>query len=180
MADDAEISPFDLEDRGDSRFVDGYETRIELQNKIKDLFSELRNFEDRIKSITKFSETLDGYLYPRGDQYAFHAWVKKAYSERQTRKIFFTNPNILGEPCWDILLDLTVAAIEGKRISVTSACIASGVPPTTALRWISLLEKEGLAERSGDLSDKRRFFIKISDKGMKAMYAYFQKIKPSE
>jgi hypothetical protein len=32
------------------------------------------------------------------------------------------------DPAWDILLDLYVARADGRGISVSSACIASGAP----------------------------------------------------
>ena len=42
-----------------------------------------------------------------------------------------------------MLLDLTAARAEHTRVSVTSLCIASGVPPTTALRWIGQMSDAG-------------------------------------
>lgn len=42
--------------------------------------------------------------------------------------------NLFADPAWDILLDLTAARIEQKRVSVSSLCIAAAVPSTTALR----------------------------------------------
>lgn len=77
--------------------------------------------------------------------------------------------DFLGEPNWDILLDLFIAKSRGKMVSITSACIASHVPPTTALRWIALLEEDGLIIREGDKDDRRRFFIRLSEEGEKAM-----------
>ena len=58
-------------------------------------------------------------------------------------------------------------------MSVTSLCIASGVPPTTALRWISQMVDQGLLERVSDDSDKRRAFIALTDKSADGMARYF-------
>lgn len=68
----------------------------------------------------------------------------------------------MGEPVWDMLLDLFIAACESKRISVSSACIASGVPPTTALRYLMKMEQYGLVERTDDDTDGRRIYVAIS------------------
>jgi len=59
---------------------------------------------------------------------------------------------------------------------VTSLCIASGVPPTTALRWISQLTEAGLFERIEDDSDRRRAFIALSEKAADAMARYFAEL----
>jgi hypothetical protein len=45
-------------------------------------------------------------------------------------------PDLFADPAWDILLDLFAASIERRPVSVSSACVAAAVPPTTALRWI--------------------------------------------
>ena len=76
---------------------------------------------------------------------------------------------IFGEPAWDILLDLYAAHLEGKTVSISSACIASAVPTTTALRWLSKLAECGLVERSLDSSDARRAHVRITDDGLQAV-----------
>ena len=50
--------------------------------------------------------------------------------QRQLRARFFDG-ELFADPTWDMLLDLTAARVEHTRVSVTSLCIASGVPPTT-------------------------------------------------
>src|SRR3546814_1454123 len=62
---------------------------------------------------------------------------------------------LFGEPAWDMLLDLYAAALEGRRLSVSSSCLAAGVPPTTALRWQRLLVERELVERVPDLEDNK-------------------------
>ena len=58
-------------------------------------------------------------------------------------------------------------------MSVTSLCIASGVPPTAVLRWISHLTEAGLLERVEDDTDRRRAFIQLTDRALDAMARYF-------
>lgn len=95
------------------------------------------------------------------------------YRNRRSR-VKFIRSNLFGEPGWDILLDLFVARIDGKRISITSACAASDCPPTTSLRWISVLEGEGMVIREDDILDGRRSWVTISDSGMKCMVEYLR------
>ena len=91
------------------------------------------------------------------------------------RREFFDTA-LFADPAWDILLDLTAARAEHTRVSVTSLCIASGVPPTTALRWISQMTEAGLLDRVEDANDRRRAFIQLSDKSADAMARYFAEL----
>ncbi|WP_126172872.1 winged helix DNA-binding protein [Altericroceibacterium xinjiangense] len=90
--------------------------------------------------------------------------ARQMYHQRRRRREFFDS-KLFGEPAWDLLLDLYIAVSQGKRVSVTSACIAADVPSTTALRWIGLLEKEGLVVRENDEADARRVFIRLTPDG---------------
>lgn len=101
--------------------------------------------------------------------------VRKIIRQRQLRARFF-DADLFADPAWDILLDLTAARAEHVRVSVTSLCIASGVPPTTALRWIGQMTDSGLLLRVDDETDRRRAFITLSDKSADAMARYFHEL----
>lgn len=77
----------------------------------------------------------------------------------------------LGEPAWDILLDLAVAQYWRRETSVTSLCIAADVPSTTALRWINSMTREGLIVRRPCQRDGRRSFLAIAPDTYQAMLA---------
>jgi hypothetical protein len=98
--------------------------------------------------------------------------LRRIIRQRQLRARFFDG-DLFADPAWDILLDLAAARAEHKRVSVTSACIASGVPPTTALRWIGQLVEAGLLHRIEDDADRRRAFIALTDRAADAMARYF-------
>lgn len=66
---------------------------------------------------------------------------------------------VFRDPAWDMLLDLLVASEEGRRVSVTGLCHASGVPTTTALRHVERLDELGLIERTADPEDGRRLWV---------------------
>jgi len=101
--------------------------------------------------------------------------VRRIIRQRQLRGRFF-DADLFSDPAWDMLLDLTAARAEHNRVSVTSLCIASGVPPTTALRWIGQMTEAGLFERVEDDTDKRRAFIALTDKAADAMARYFAEV----
>lgn len=81
---------------------------------------------------------------------------------RQTRSAHF-HGDLFSDPCWDMLLDLMEARLSEKRISVSSLCIASGVPQTTALRRIEDLIAAGLVSREDDPTDRRRVFVCLTE-----------------
>lgn len=99
--------------------------------------------------------------------------VRAAIRKRQMRSRFF-DCRLFADPAWDILLDLTAARAEGRRVSVTSLCIASGVPPTTALRWIGQMTEQGLLLREEDPVDRRRAYVGLTDSAVEAMACYFE------
>lgn len=87
---------------------------------------------------------------------------------RQRRNELVGAP-LFRDPAWDMLLEL-FAAHEGRRkVSVTSLCLASGVPGTTALRQLQLLEEHGLLTRRGNSEDSRRCYVEPTAKAVSAI-----------
>ncbi len=105
--------------------------------------------------------------------------VRRIIRQRQLRARFFDG-DLFADPAWDMLLDLTAARAEHTRVSVTSLCIASGVPPTTALRWIGQMVETGLFARIEDEADRRRAFIALTDKAAELMARYFAELGSGE
>ncbi len=81
--------------------------------------------------------------------------------------------DLFADPAWDMMLDLMAARLDGKRVSVSSLCIAAAVPPTTALRWIGQLTDRGIFVRARDPRDARRVFIGLSDESAENVAAWF-------
>ncbi|WP_379922207.1 winged helix DNA-binding protein [Erythrobacter sp. R86502] len=102
--------------------------------------------------------------------------VRQLIANRHARSRFF-DAALFGDPAWDMLLDLTAAHGEGAQVSVTSLCIAAGVPATTALRWLTQMVETGLFMRVPDPADRRRAFIALSDKALAAMAGYFASLR---
>lgn len=102
--------------------------------------------------------------------------IRRIIRQRQIRARFLPG-ELFADPAWDMLLDLTASRAEHSRVSVTSLCIASGVPPTTALRWIAQMVEMGLLSRIEDEIDRRRAFIALTDKTADAMARYFREIR---
>lgn len=102
--------------------------------------------------------------------------IRATIRARRMRAQYFAG-DLFADPAWDMLLDLFAAALERRRVSVSSLCIAAAVPPTTALRWITALHDVGLFERQADPSDRRRAYVALSPKGLQGMQGYTAAVK---
>jgi predicted transcriptional regulator len=141
---------------------------------------ELRNLSQEVGKIAERLASLVGTSpIDCADQWAFEQQaaihVKAIICTRKIRDRYF-DPTLFADPAWDMLLDLFRAQLDQHRVSVTSLCIASNVPATTALRWIQNLNDAGLLTRVDDPTDGRRHFIELSATGRSAMAGYFREL----
>ena len=95
--------------------------------------------------------------------------AKALYSLRRRRDSALNIKSLVGEPAWDILLDLYIAHVSRADLQVSSVCIEAGVPSTTILRWIARLEREGLVYRTADSGDARRRHVRLTQQGYDTM-----------
>lgn len=98
--------------------------------------------------------------------------VRDLLRARRLRADFLPG-DLFADPAWDMMLDLLAARLEQERVSVSSLCIASAVPPTTALRWIRTLTDKALVERRADPHDGRRIFIALADDAADHLVRWF-------
>ena len=66
---------------------------------------------------------------------------------------------------WNMLAELLRARITRRRISVTSLCLASRGPVTSALRRLDQLLADGLVTYTLDPQDRRRKYIELTAEG---------------
>lgn len=101
------------------------------------------------------------------------AALKDLKAMRRLRSQYFPS-DLFSDPCWEMLLDLYDAVLDGAEVTVTSLGAASGVPATTALRRMDTLQGHGLITRAEDTHDKRRSIIKLTDQGLAAVERFFE------
>lgn len=101
--------------------------------------------------------------------------LREIIRQRNLRARFF-DAELFADPAWDMLLDLAAARAEKRDVCVSSLCIASGVPATTALRWIAQMTDSGLFERLPDPADRRRAIIRLSYDAEAALTRFFSGI----
>jgi FixJ family two-component response regulator len=92
--------------------------------------------------------------------------------KKETKRRGIGGGDLFGDPAWEMLLDLLLAKIEGHTVSVSSACIASGAPMSTALRLVRRLVGEGVLCKLPDETDRRRHFLIINPKFERPLLDY--------
>jgi hypothetical protein len=95
---------------------------------------------------------------------------------RRLRARYFSE-ELFADPAWDILLDLLHAEVCGRRVSISSSCIAAAVPATTALRWLKSMERQGLIIRRDDPCDARRVYVELAPDTSLALNRYFAELE---
>lgn len=99
----------------------------------------------------------------------------RLYGARRERRHAFPD-DLFGEPVWDMLLVLYCSEGRREEMSVSGLSYSSGVPITTALRWISEIERRELVFRSPHRNDKRSIIISLTELGREKMDACLQRL----
>jgi len=103
---------------------------------------------------------------------ALLAQTEATYKARRRREKLL-GAKLFADPAWDMLLTLYADYLAKRRVSVSSLCIASMAPNTTALRWIKQLVEVGLVEKMAFVGDGRVQHLTLSEAGQRAMSTYF-------
>lgn len=99
--------------------------------------------------------------------------ARKVYAVRRRREAIPGTAGLFGEPAWDILLHLFIAARESRRVSLANACAGASAPEATALRWITILERRGMILVDGPMHDR---YLKLSQQTYESLIDYFRKL----
>ena len=141
--------------------------------------NELRAIGERLLMLAQggafenvaFGEVAEIEPDPEVDERYLASLAQSLYASRRRRDRYL-QADLFGEPAWDMMLDLFVRGVQGKRTAVSSLCIASGVPSTTALRWIGTLYDAGLVIREESEQDRRVVYLGLSAAGFRAIRRY--------
>lgn len=84
----------------------------------------------------------------------------KAFRQRRNE---YLGSELFSDPAWDIILELTLAKLQGEPVPVSSACAAAAVPFTTAYRYIGNLVDHRMVRRWKDPLDQRRVLLELEN-----------------
>lgn len=132
-------------------------------------------------SLLRLADALDQNWNPDAIQFSFH-WTSAARQieknalelakkatliKRQLimRKKYLPDA-VLGEPEWNMLLELFCQFAGGASVSTKSLCIAAECPESTALRYIDRLEEVGLIRRFKSRADGRVTLAELTKSGV--------------
>ena len=151
-------------DASDDQLLRLSELSDQISSKIRDLLVK-RNFKQKSAAP---SEVENDYA----NDLSFATWLKKTYETRQNRSLYLGSADIFSEPAWDIILDIAYNQLHSKHVSVKAACIASHVPASTALRYLSKMEQDGILVRVKDKADRRREFVMLTPEFMVKLHRF--------
>lgn len=86
------------------------------------------------------------------------------------------DPALFANPGMDIMLFLFASGVHGATVTTNACCAAAGVPRTTALRWIKLLQDRGLVEGSDDATDRRVTMLALTAAGRDSLRDWLSEI----
>ena len=84
---------------------------------------------------------------------------------------------LFSDPSWDILLELFVSTLEGRKVTVSTACMAACAPTTTALRHIAYLVQEGLVVRLPHPADARSTYLELTEQAVSRLTQFFSETR---
>ena len=106
-----------------------------------------------------------------GDRQSLAAKARMVLSSRLAREQYFQR-DLFGEPAWEILLALYVVEESGARFTISKLAECINAPLSTVVRWVKTLEEQSLVSRVNHQTDRRIIFVRLVDKGRKALDDY--------
>ena len=101
------------------------------------------------------------------------AIIKLMQTDRRTRDRLFPSC-AAGDAAWQIILFVFEQQLLGRPVSITSACHATTLPQTTALRKIDDLVEAGQLCRVAASNDRRRVLLKVTPAGEERIMNYIE------
>ena len=103
--------------------------------------------------------------------------LRQLLNVRHARAEFF-GAHLFGNPAWDILLLGYLALLEDERLTLSDLCQSSIVPATTTLRWVRVLEQDGLLRQHHDVVNPSRSWFELSAAGKVRMERFLTFVAP--
>lgn len=115
--------------------------------------SESRDLSGKAKCAER--EDLDsGDLIDRAEK--FLQWGRLKSGTLDTGNGLFT------DSCWNMCLDIYLCGLKDQQVTVSAIAHSSGIPMTTAMRYINVMVEQGLLQKSSNPADHRMVFVAVS------------------
>jgi hypothetical protein len=73
---------------------------------------------------------------------------------------------LFSDGCWNMCLDIYICNLNEQPVTVSSIAHSSGIPMSTAMRYINVMTEQKLLQKNLNPADNRMVFISISADGM--------------
>ena len=97
----------------------------------------------------------DGDLISRAEKYLNWGRLKS--------RILDSGNGLFANSCWNMCLDIFICGLKDQRITVSSIAHSSGIPMTTAMRYINVMVEQGLLQKTPNSADNRMIFVSVSE-----------------
>lgn len=137
--------------------LDELRLTIELANAKFEILEKRISTSDTQISEDKifFSEDLDtANLINRAEKYLQWGRLKSQTLD--------TGNGLFADSCWNMCLDIYLCGLKGEQVTVSAIAHSSGIPMTTAMRYINVMVDQGLLEKTQNPDDNRMIFVSIS------------------
>lgn len=81
-------------------------------------------------------------------------------------------------PIWDMMLELFLAAQEGRPSYLLSLCMFANVPLSTALRKVETMEMSGIIVREAAMRNRRRVEVRFTPHGLETIERALDRLAP--
>jgi hypothetical protein len=98
-------------------------------------------------------------------------WLIRAREERAR----YVPGDLFGEPAWDLMLHLLHAETVDRRLSISSACVATGLPEKLGRRWLDAMVENGMATVQKD-PDGGEDQVMLTAEVSKSLRRYFRDV----
>jgi DNA-binding MarR family transcriptional regulator len=113
-------------------------------------------------------QTKGGHIASRGSLLAL---AKRIASLRRDRAQYFES-EIFSDAGWDILLSLYIAKREQEPMTEATLCEESGVPPSSAARWLRSLVELRLVAGKTAFHGERPWQVELTGEGVRRMECF--------
>lgn len=141
-----------------------------ISTELADLKTSLAKANDQ---MAKLQGLVDNHDRGRDDEHSqasspmdFLAKAEKALKWARTKsKVMETDSGLFADSCWNMCLDIFICDLKNELITISSVAHSSGIPMTTAVRYINVMAAQGLLEKTLNPSDQRMTFVSTSAAG---------------
>ena len=140
-------------------------TRPELRDSIDEI---ARRLDELLRAMADVAPPAEARadLQAAGLDTARRFWRAR----RERDRIFGTA--LAPDPAWDILLDLFIAAGEGREVTVASVSAATVLPPPLVLRCIAHLAEARLVTCQAQTSSEKIMFLTLTERAVAMIAEY--------